>query len=139
MIILGEDRCGLGRAISRGACPCCRPGWRRAPGQPLQGRRLVAFAGIGRPAKFFETLRAAGAEVVETLSFPDHHPYRPDEVEAILAAGATRRRPVRSPRKRMPCVLPEADRAADRGLAGAGGLARLGPPGSANLESVLDG
>lgn len=37
---------------------------------------LVAFAGIGRPEKFFDTLRAAGGEVVEEGVFPDHHPYR---------------------------------------------------------------
>lgn len=38
-------------------------------------RRSVAFAGIGRPAKFFETLRAAGHIPVDTLEFADHHPY----------------------------------------------------------------
>ncbi|MBX2855888.1 MAG: tetraacyldisaccharide 4'-kinase, partial [Rhodobacteraceae bacterium] len=41
----------------------------------LAGRRVVAFAGIGRPRKFFDTLREVGAELVETISFPDHHPY----------------------------------------------------------------
>lgn len=47
------------------------------------GRRVVAFAGIGRPAKFFATLREAGCEVVIGREFPDHHPYRPDEVMEI--------------------------------------------------------
>lgn len=37
--------------------------------------RIVAFAGIGRPSKFFETLREAGHVPVETLAFADHHPY----------------------------------------------------------------
>ena len=41
----------------------------------LAGRRVVAFAGIGRPRKFFDTLREVGAELADAISFPDHHPY----------------------------------------------------------------
>ncbi|RMD60704.1 MAG: tetraacyldisaccharide 4'-kinase, partial [Alphaproteobacteria bacterium] len=51
----------------------------------LSGRRVLAFAGIGRPEKFFATLHALGAEVVESRPFPDHHVYRPDEIESLLA------------------------------------------------------
>lgn len=51
----------------------------------IQGKRVIAFAGIGRPDKFFDTLKAAGAELVETISFPDHHPFLNSEVEAILS------------------------------------------------------
>ncbi len=36
---------------------------------------LVAFAGIGRPAKFVAALERAGARIVETVPFPDHHPF----------------------------------------------------------------
>jgi tetraacyldisaccharide 4'-kinase len=50
----------------------------------LRGKRLLAFAGIGRPEKFFKTLQDLGALVVETRVFPDHHPYKPSEIEAIL-------------------------------------------------------
>ncbi len=57
-----------------------------APG--LAGQRVLAFAGIGRPAKFFATLRDAGVDVVETAGFPDHHRYRPAELRR-LAARAT--------------------------------------------------
>src|SRR5262249_23770282 len=40
----------------------------------LSGKRVFAFAGIGRPEKFVETLRALGAEITGTQFFPDHHP-----------------------------------------------------------------
>lgn len=40
----------------------------------LAGRRVVAFAGIGRPEKFFQSLEAAGAIITEAFSFDDHQP-----------------------------------------------------------------
>ncbi|WP_459618193.1 tetraacyldisaccharide 4'-kinase [Bordetella sp. 2513F-2] len=41
---------------------------------PLAGR-VAAAAGIGQPARFFETLRQAGIELRQTLALPDHHAY----------------------------------------------------------------
>ncbi len=41
-------------------------------GMDWQGLKAVAFAGIGRPAKFFKTLRMVGAEPVACHSFADH-------------------------------------------------------------------
>jgi tetraacyldisaccharide 4'-kinase len=35
----------------------------------------VAFAGLARPEKFFDTLIAMNADLVETVPYPDHHPY----------------------------------------------------------------
>lgn len=46
-------------------------------GAELNGRHVVAFAGIGRPDKFFATLGAAGAILVERISLPDHQPFHP--------------------------------------------------------------
>jgi tetraacyldisaccharide 4'-kinase len=48
------------------------------------GRRVVAFAGIGRPDKFFAMLRDAGVLVVKNLGFPDHHAFTPAELTGIL-------------------------------------------------------
>lgn len=50
----------------------------------IAGQRLYAFAGIGRPAKFFDSLTAAGAGLAGTKAFPDHHRFTPREVDAIL-------------------------------------------------------
>ena len=51
----------------------------------LAGRRVLAFAAIGRPEKFFETLEETGAKLVARHSFPDHHPYRDAELSRLLA------------------------------------------------------
>ncbi|MGA2055096.1 MAG: tetraacyldisaccharide 4'-kinase [Bradyrhizobium sp.] len=51
----------------------------------LRGRRVLAFAGIGDPDRFFRTLRANGVEVVSERIFADHHPFSQSEIEALLA------------------------------------------------------
>jgi len=43
-------------------------------GLPLAGLPVLAFAGIGRPEKFFETLRKMGADIRATHALSDHQP-----------------------------------------------------------------
>ncbi len=50
----------------------------------FHGEKVVAFAGIGRPEKFFKTLQELGADLVQVHAFPDHHRYKPSEIGAIL-------------------------------------------------------
>ncbi len=54
----------------------------------FQGRKVLAFAGIGRPEKFFATLAEIGAEVAATRAFPDHHPYDEDETARLIEDAA---------------------------------------------------
>lgn len=56
-------------------------------GESFRGRRLFAFAGIGRPEKFVASLKEAGAVIAGTQFFADHHPYRPDEIAALKTKG----------------------------------------------------
>ncbi|HET9147410.1 MAG TPA: tetraacyldisaccharide 4'-kinase, partial [Acetobacteraceae bacterium] len=52
---------------------------------PLAGRRVIGFAGIGRPEKFFDSLREAGAELVRGIGFPDHHRYAARERARLVS------------------------------------------------------
>nr|WP_298798231.1 tetraacyldisaccharide 4'-kinase [uncultured Acetobacter sp.] len=47
-----------------------------AAAKALVGQRCVAFAGLGRPSKFFDGLRDAGVNPVQCLAFPDHYFYK---------------------------------------------------------------
>jgi tetraacyldisaccharide 4'-kinase len=50
--------------------------WRKEP--------LLAFAGIGRPEKFFDSLAGAGATVKRTIPFPDHHRFTEADAGRLL-------------------------------------------------------
>ena len=51
----------------------------------LRGRRVLAFAGIGDPTRFFNTLRSSGIEVAAQRAFADHHAYSQAEIESLIA------------------------------------------------------
>lgn len=87
VVIVGGDRAEAARriaAVGFAMLPVLRA--RLVPGpeaKTLAGRKVVAFAGIGRPAKFFATLRGIGAEVVAAHAFPDHHVFSASELERL--------------------------------------------------------
>jgi tetraacyldisaccharide 4'-kinase len=45
--------------------------------------KLVAFAGLARPEKFFDTLTSLGGEVTEAVPFADHHPYAEEDLSVL--------------------------------------------------------
>lgn len=50
----------------------------------IAGRRVLAFAGIADPEKFFRTVSGLGAEIAERRSFGDHQHLSDDEIDDIL-------------------------------------------------------
>ena len=50
----------------------------------LKGARVVAWAGIGAPQRFFATLQTLGADIVETIAFRDHQWLGEDDARRLL-------------------------------------------------------
>ncbi|MGE0271399.1 MAG: tetraacyldisaccharide 4'-kinase [Alphaproteobacteria bacterium] len=87
-ILIGEDRHGVVVALE-GKLPVLRA--RLEPDENarrLAGRTVLAFAGIARPAKFYDTLRHLGCNIALSQDFPDHHPYTPDEIMALCESAS---------------------------------------------------
>ena len=82
---MGEGRAAdpVLQAASRAGKPVFGAVSRPRDAARFAGRRVLAFAGIGHPDKFFETLRQAGADVVVARPFPDHHFYTTDELRGL--------------------------------------------------------
>jgi tetraacyldisaccharide 4'-kinase len=50
----------------------------------LRGQRVVAWAGIGAPQRFFAMLQGLGADLIESVAFRDHHLLAPADAERLL-------------------------------------------------------
>jgi tetraacyldisaccharide 4'-kinase len=94
LIVIGEGHAADGvtaAVINRGA-PVLRA--RLVPDETsvaaLRGQRVLAFAGIGDPARFVVTLRSSGVNVVEQRDFADHHPYTPDDIQRLASDATTK-------------------------------------------------
>ena len=47
-------------------------------------RPVLAFAGIGDPDKFFDTVSATGLPITDCHAFPDHHPFTAEEAGDLI-------------------------------------------------------
>ncbi len=105
---------------------------RSVPLSALQGRELVACAGLAAPEKFFAMLEAAGLRI-RRLPLPDHHAYdTPPWPAGTLEVVTTEKDAVKLPR--VPSV--EAD-AGDTGGVGEECAAPGSPPGTSPVTSPV--
>jgi tetraacyldisaccharide 4'-kinase len=74
--------------VHEASCPVLRAALEPRSGERFDGVRIVAFAGIGRPEKFFATLRRLGAALVTAEPFADHHRYREAEIARLRESAA---------------------------------------------------
>ncbi len=86
-LLIGADATGAGAALPHGL-PVLRAELAAEGIAGLVGRRVLAFAGIGRPEKFFAMLERDGVIVAGRRAFPDHHRYAPATLGALLEEAA---------------------------------------------------
>jgi len=92
VVIIGEDRFNLKDALSDIA-----KGFAHNPIETFAARlkpdanaltykdkKVFAFAGIGRPKKFFNTVLEIECDLVGAKTFEDHHPYTEKEISSLL-------------------------------------------------------
>lgn len=92
VVIVGDDTSGCLADIRRHAdIPVLNATLKPAPSNPdLFGKVVYAFAGIGRPDKFKESLIAAGAVIEGWGSYPDHFAYEEEDLKELMASAETR-------------------------------------------------
>ena len=87
VIIVGKDTWGVADTVQKTApnlpilTGCFQPDTNVM--KALKNQKILAFAGLGRPEKFFTMLRTAGLDVVRTEVFPDHYTYTRFDWEAL--------------------------------------------------------
>lgn len=85
-IIIGEDKHGIASRLNnlpvfKGKIVSKLP--------QLGSKKVIAFAGIGRPQKFYNSLSEYGLDLVDTIDFPDHHFYTSLELRNMVEQAET--------------------------------------------------
>jgi tetraacyldisaccharide 4'-kinase len=109
LVVIGEDR---QRLAERAGLPVLQAELVHPPDAfaAVGEDAVFAFAGIGRPAKFFDSLQAAGLRLVGTRAFPDHHRFSTGELRDLRSAASERSARLVTTEKDL-VRLPPAERA----------------------------
>lgn len=86
VVMLGQDRTGLEPQLAK---PVLRATLEPVNGADFASQPVIAFAGIGRPEKFFATLESCGAHLIARHAFPDHHRYTDAELRRLAGKASS--------------------------------------------------
>ena len=82
----GQAADAIVRKAARAGKPVFVSSIKPRPQPEFVGKRVLAYAGIADPNKFYRTVEALGAEVVVKRAFPDHHHFSDEEMRDLLDA-----------------------------------------------------
>ena len=88
LLVVGEDT-GAGDVVAEAAARRLPVFHGRLVPDPaavaaLKARKVLAFAGIGDPEKFFATVAQAGIAIAQRKAFADHHRYTAEEAAELI-------------------------------------------------------
>jgi len=86
-VLIGPDTSNALSALPAGL-PVLRAELVPSCAAPLTGVRVFAFAGIGRPEKFFDSVRSLGGELAGVMPLGDHHRYAARDPALLLEKAA---------------------------------------------------
>ncbi|MCM2451004.1 tetraacyldisaccharide 4'-kinase [Agrobacterium vitis] len=85
----GDAAIPLVRRAARMGKPVLTAQLHPLPGPNLRGQRLLAYAGIADPEKFYRTLREMGGEIVVARGFGDHQALSAAAIAELIADAET--------------------------------------------------
>ncbi|AQS84372.1 MAG: tetraacyldisaccharide 4'-kinase [Acetobacter aceti] len=90
VVITGEDLCGIQKSLSgRVPYPVLKAELQMEQSvTALRHEKVIAFAGLARPDKFFACLNENGVVPVKCIPFPDHHSFTPSDLAHISSLAA---------------------------------------------------
>lgn len=86
-VLIGPDTTNAAASLPPGL-PVLRASLRPSCATLAPGSPVIAFAGIGRPEKFFASAAELGLECRQSIPFPDHHVYHAWDEKNLMAAAA---------------------------------------------------
>ncbi len=84
VIIIGNDRQNLAEYFLKNHIKVFKANIKEKIENINNNQKYIAFSGIGRPEKFFNSLKKVDCNVIKEISFEDHHIYTNNEIEKIL-------------------------------------------------------
>lgn len=86
-VVIGQDTCGAVDQVSGCGLLAMRAKLVAEPfSKDIAQGPVIAFAGIGRPEKFFQTVAQLCSNVVSTIAFADHHPFSSADIAELRQA-----------------------------------------------------
>lgn len=82
IVMIGEDKQKIATYLGK---PVLNAKLRPSMTTALMNKpKVLAFAGIGRPQKFYDSCREAGLTILHTQDFPDHYAYSDNDIADLL-------------------------------------------------------
>tara|TARA_Y100001970_G_scaffold293928_1_gene444731 strand:+ start:21023 stop:22006 length:984 start_codon:yes stop_codon:yes gene_type:complete len=86
VVIIGQDKYATKEKIKNYSLPIIDADiFPVAKDTNIETKSVIAFAGIGRPEKFFDTLDFIGCEIIKKYTFSDHYNYKPKEIDRLAS------------------------------------------------------